>query len=63
MKALEIYVDSETGEMSKVTETNEFKKRTALFRSDVLQDAIVVLQRMYKKSCEEYAAVLAGYKK
>ncbi len=46
--ALRVYFDDQTGEIEKVDCSKRFKNEGPLFRMDVLKDAIVALERIYR---------------
>ena len=46
--ALKVYFDEETGEIAKVDCTKRFAEEGALFRIDVLKDAIEALENIYQ---------------
>ena len=46
--ALRVYFDDQTGEVEKVDCTKRFENEGPLFRMDVLKDAIVALEKIYR---------------
>ena len=52
--ALKVYFDDQTGEIEKIDCTKRFEDEGPLFRMDVIKDAIIALERIYKYEIDRY---------
>lgn len=53
MKAFTVYYDAETGEMTRINETQQFSDETTLFRADVLKDIAFAFAARYAEAYHE----------
>jgi hypothetical protein len=51
--AMTVIVDVDSGEVTRIVEEMWFRRSSNLFRSDVLQDAMYGVEKMYNDSLEK----------